>query len=130
MTQVVDASVVLAALIDAGSAGAWSRERLAADVSVAPHLLPVEVTSGLRRLALAGRVAQEVAALALQDLAGLDIPLYPFSPFAERVWAMRAGVTSYDAWYVALAEAHDAPLVTLDSALVGAAGPECVFLTP
>lgn len=34
-------------------------------------------------------------------------------------------VTVYDAWYVALAEALDATLVTADLRLVGATGPRC-----
>ena len=36
-----------------------------------------------------------------------------FEPFAGRVWELRANLTSYDAWYVALAEALEAPLATL-----------------
>jgi len=39
-------------------------------------------------------------------------------------------VTAYDAWYVALAEAYDAPLATLDTRLVDAPGPACAFDTP
>jgi predicted nucleic acid-binding protein len=39
-------------------------------------------------------------------------------------------VTPYDAWYVALAEALDATLVTLDLRLARANGPTCTFLTP
>ena len=47
----------------------------------------------------------------------LDIELFPFAPFADRVWALRSNLTSYDAWYVALAEAFGCPLVTLDQKL-------------
>jgi predicted nucleic acid-binding protein len=39
-------------------------------------------------------------------------------------------VTSYDGWHVALAEALDLPLATLDGRLVKAEGPKCRFLTP
>ena len=38
------------------------------------------------------------------DLLQLDLTLFPFAPFAERVWLLRDNLTSYDAWYVALAE--------------------------
>jgi predicted nucleic acid-binding protein len=41
-----------------------------------------------------------------------------------------ASVTPDDAWYVALAEALDVPLATLDVRLAAASGPRCVFLTP
>lgn len=39
-------------------------------------------------------------------------------------------MTLYDAAYVALAEAAEASLLTLDLSLVRAPGPRCSFLTP
>jgi predicted nucleic acid-binding protein len=39
-----------------------------------------------------------------------------------RAWALRATLTAYDAVYVALAEALDAPLVTRDARLARAPG--------
>ena len=56
--------------------------------------------------------------------------LYPFAPFAERVWSLRDNLTAYDAWYVALAEALDCPLATLDRKLGRASGPTCEFIIP
>jgi predicted nucleic acid-binding protein len=38
--------------------------------------------------------------------------------------------SSYDAWYVALAEALRLPLATIDERLVKAHGPACDILTP
>jgi predicted nucleic acid-binding protein len=58
------------------------------------------------------------------------LELFSFEPFAERVWVLRHNVTSYDAWYVALAEVLRLPLATLDERLVKAKGPTCNFLTP
>ena len=58
------------------------------------------------------------------------IVLFPFAPFAARIWALRNNLTCYDAWYVALAEALDCPLVTLDGRLARAAGPECRIVVP
>ena len=55
---------------------------------------------------------------------------FAFEPFAARAWALRATVTSYDAWYVAVAEAIATPLATLDLRLARAAGPRCRFQTP
>lgn len=60
----------------------------------------------------------------------LDLELLPFAPFAERVRELRANVTSYDAWYVAVAEAVDLPLATLDRRLAQADGARCRFLAP
>jgi predicted nucleic acid-binding protein len=60
----------------------------------------------------------------------IELELVPFGPFAERVWELRSNVTSYDAWYVAVAEELDLPLATLDRPLAAASGPRCQFLLP
>ena len=70
------------------------------------------------------------AAIAHRDLLRLDMETFPFAPFAERVWALRSSLTSYDAWYVALAEALGCPLATLDRRLSRAGGSACEFVVP
>lgn len=60
----------------------------------------------------------------------LEIQLFSFEPFADRVWELRHHVTSYNAWYVAVAEALALPLATLDERLCKAKGPKCGFLRP
>jgi predicted nucleic acid-binding protein len=47
------------------------------------------------------------------------------SPFLARCWELRANLTSYDAAYVALAEALDVTLVTADHRISRAPGPRC-----
>jgi len=64
----------------------------------------------------------DVASLAHADLLELSVDLHPYVPFAERVWSLRATVTADEAGYVAMAEAFDAPLATLDARLGRAAG--------
>ncbi|MDP8927198.1 MAG: type II toxin-antitoxin system VapC family toxin [Actinomycetota bacterium] len=130
MTLIIDATVAVAALVDDGPDGRWAEHRLARAPLAAPHLLPVEAANILRRAALAGDISQDVAALAHADLLDLRVELLPYAPVAERVWELRETVTAYDAWYVALAEALDAPLATLDRRLSRAPGPRCPFLTP
>jgi predicted nucleic acid-binding protein len=49
VTLVVDASVLVAALVDGGPMGRWAEEHLLSDHLAAPHLLPVEVANILRR---------------------------------------------------------------------------------
>jgi hypothetical protein len=44
-----------------------------------------------------------VAALAHFDLLDLPIALFPYELHAERIWALRENLSTYDAWYVALA---------------------------
>ncbi len=130
MTLVVDASVVVAALVDEGSAGTWAEELLASDTLVAPHLLPVEVASVLRRAETAGDISADVASLAHADLIELRVDLFGYEPFAPRVWELRDSVTPYDAWYVAIAETLAAPFGTLDTRLTRSPGPRCRFETP
>ncbi len=57
----------------------------------------------------------------------LGLIRYAASPLLERVWELRAAVTSYDAMYVALAENLDCALITTDARLSGANGPRCVI---
>ena len=130
MTTVVDASVVVAALIDDGPAGRWAEELLAGQPLAAPHLMPVEAANVLRRAALAGDVSDDIATLAHADLVALPTELFPYEPLATRVWELRGALTAYDAWYVALAETLAAPLATFDGRLARAPGPRCRFLGP
>lgn len=130
MTLVVDASAVVAALVDDGPDGRWAESLVASDDLAAPHLMPVEATNILRRAAQAGALSAESAALAHDDLLALPVTLFPYAPFGPRVWELRDNLTGYDAWYVALAEALKAPLATLDTRLARATGPRCRFRTP
>lgn len=130
MTVVIDASVLVAAAVDSGPSGAWAEQVLAGGGLHAPELVLVETTNILRRLERAKRLSTLEASSAYIDCMRLDIEVYAFSPVAERVWELRHTLTSYDAWYVAVAEALDAPLATLDTRLTRAAGPTCEFHVP
>ena len=130
MSAVVDGSVLVAATTDAGPDGTWAERVLGDGEIVAPHLVLVEATNILRRLESAGQLSPLEATAAQRDLVGLAILLVPFEPFAERVWELRRNVTSYDAWYLAVAEGFELPLATLDRRLSRASGPSCRFLVP
>jgi predicted nucleic acid-binding protein len=127
---VVDASVVVAALVASGREGGWSERLVGSETLAAPHLLPAEVVSALRRAVDRGVLAAPMAAIAHDDLLRLDVALFAYEPLAERVWQLRANLTPYDAWYVALAERLDVPLATLDARLAGAPGLGCPILHP
>lgn len=130
MTIVVDSSVVVAALIDTGPTGRWAESVLVSDALAAPHLMLVEVANILRRSTVAGEVSSDVASLAHAELVARRIELFPYAPLASRVWELRSNVTAYDGWYVALAEALSAPLITLDHKLTRAPGLRCEFTVP
>ena len=121
---------MVAALVDTGDNGAWAEKILKQDDLYAPELLRVEASNVLRRLERAKKITEQEANAAFEDLMELDVELHAFEAFSERVWDLRHNVTSYDGWYVALAEALDLPLATLDTRLVKAEGPKCRFLTP
>lgn len=126
---VVDASLMVAALVDSGAEGEWAEDVLARNALAAPELVLAETSNILRRLERAGGISTLEATSAQRDLLRLDLELFPFTPFADRVWALRENLTSYDAWYVALAEALPCPLVTLDRRLGRASGPSCEIVT-
>ncbi len=130
MTTVVDASALVAAMAADGEDGRWAEEIIGRGALAAPHLVLAEASNILRRLELGERLTPFETASALEDLLALDIELLPFEPFAYRVWELRPNLTTYDGWYVAVAEAFDAPLATLDRRLTRAPGPSCSFLSP
>lgn len=130
MSVVVDASVLVKALLNTGPDGEWAEAIVAGDSLHAPDLALAEATNVLRRLELARTITTAEANAAHEDLMQLNIELFSFEPFAERAWELRHNLTSYDAWYVALAEALRSPLATFDERLAKAKGPSCEFLTP
>lgn len=118
---VIDASVVLEVLLRMPAGVALEDRLLQPEETLhAPHLLDVEVAQVLRRYALAGEVEPERCRAALDDLAGLPLTRYPHDFLMSRVWDLRANLSAYDAVYVALAEALDAPLLTRDQRLANA----------
>jgi predicted nucleic acid-binding protein len=127
---VIDSSVVVAALVDSGPQGLWAEEVLAGGSLQAPELLRAEATNIFRRLERAKLITTPEANAAQDDLMQLNFDLFPFEPFAGRIWELRHNVTSYDAWYVAIAEALRLPLATLDEPLSKSNGVTCKFLTP
>jgi len=130
LSIVVDSSVLVAATIDDGPRGRWAERVIGVNSIHGPEIVLAETLNILRRLELANQVAGFEATSAYEDCMQLGIESYPFGPFADRVWALRNTLTAYDAWYVAVAEALDLPLATLDARLARAPGPKCRFLLP
>jgi predicted nucleic acid-binding protein len=121
---VLDASAIVSILLDPGPDAEPIRQRVESpgeSVHV-PHLLDVEVLNVLRHQTLRGILAGERGARVLQDLESIKMTRYPHAPLLRRIWNLRQNLTAYDAAYVALAEALDAPLVTKDARLAQAPG--------
>jgi predicted nucleic acid-binding protein len=120
---VVDASAVLEALLRTPSAKTVEDRLFAPGETLhAPHLLDVEVAQVIRRYAANGEIDGERGRVALADLADLPLRRYPHDFLLPRIWDLRNNLTAYDAAYVALAEALDAPLLTRDRHMAAAVG--------
>ena len=123
---VVDASVFVDALVNEAKPGEVARAELqrlpALDV---PEIFKAEVASALRGLVQRGDLGLRQAESAIERVRSVNVSAYAIEPFLRRIWELRATVTVYDAWYVALAEALQTDLVTADERLAKASGPRC-----
>jgi predicted nucleic acid-binding protein len=123
---VVDASVLVAALIDDGVVRAQTYPRLdGQDAICAPEIIDLEVANAWRRDLKAGRIDEERSRQALEDLAVLPLVRMPHRPLMDRIWELRHNLTVYDAAYVALAEDLDTILLTADGRLARAPTMRC-----
>lgn len=124
---VLDASAAIEALV-ARDPNVELLRRLDGDDDLrAPHLIDIEISSGLRRLVAARELSADRAADALLDLHDLRIVRYPHLPLVDRIWELRDRLTAYDAAYVALAEILGVPLVTCDARLARSRGHDAVI---
>lgn len=112
---VFDASAMVEALVGAHPADELL-DALAQEIH-APHLLDVEVVSVLRGLELGRAISSARAEQARSDYWAFTIQRHELEPLAGRHWQLRHQFTSYDAFYLALAEALNAPLITCDKKL-------------
>lgn len=120
---VVDASALLEALLRTPAAKAVEDRLFASHQTLhAPYLLDVEVAQVIRRYATNNEIDGERGRMALADLAEFPLRRYPHDFLLPRIWHLRNNLTAYDAAYIALAEALDAPLLTRDRRLAKAAG--------
>jgi predicted nucleic acid-binding protein len=120
---VLDASAAVDWLLQT-SAGQHIEKRIYSrnETLHAPHLLDLEVTQVLRRLASQGVISAHRADEAVRDLLDLRITRYPHLMLLPRVWKLRHNFSAYDAAYIVLAEKLGAALVTRDARLASASG--------
>lgn len=124
---IVDATCLYEVVVDAARAERV-RARLAGDPDqAAPHVIDAEVLGVVRRDHLLGRLDATAARQAVEDLRDWPGERFGHRSLLERAWELRDSVRSWDALYVALAEALDATLLTLDERLARAGGPICAI---
>jgi predicted nucleic acid-binding protein len=86
----------------------------------APALLDFEVASALRGHYLGGRLTARRLDVAVDDFAAMRVTRHHMTLLLKPVLALRDSFNAYDASYIVLAQALDAPLVTADSKLLEA----------
>ena len=127
---IVDASSLYEVVSDSDEAETV-RQRLRLDSDLAaPHAIDAEVLGVIRRDLMLGRLDRTGASQAVEDLRDFPVERYGHRLLLWRAWELRDTVRSWDALYVALAEAMDATLITLDERLARAVGSDCRVEVP
>ncbi len=119
--MVADASVIVRGLDIDGPA----RLLLIDGRLQAPHVADQEVAQALRGQVIRGAMTAHAAEERLVRYRRLGLRRHPSTGLLPRIWALRDNLSAYDASYVALAEALDCPLATMDLRLAGAPGIAC-----
>jgi predicted nucleic acid-binding protein len=122
---IVDASALFEVVADAPGAETVRARLLRDPDHAAPHLIDPEVLGVIRSHHRRGRLDATAASQAVDDLRTWPGERWPHRALLTRAWELRDNLRASDALYVALAEALDATLVTLDARLASAPGVEC-----
>ena len=118
---VADASLIYESLT-----GSPAAQALLADEQIqVPTVADGEIASVLRKRVRLGRISAEEGWRALETYRWMGVTRHSTFAFFDRIWELRDNVTAYDAAYVALAEAIECPLVTVDARLSRAPGLRC-----
>lgn len=126
MPAVIDASVVVEALLGGSATAEALRVRLARDTCHAPSLIDAEVGHALRRRVLRGELpATEAEGQLAEGWALIDRRYEMHGRLSLAAWALRENLSFYDALYAALAASLDCPLLTADRRIARAAGIPC-----
>jgi predicted nucleic acid-binding protein len=127
---IVDGSCLYEVLSGAARAPHVQHRLALDDDQAAPHLIDVEVLSTIRRDYMLGRLDGTAASQAVADLRDWPGQRIGHGGLLERAWELRDRIRTWDAFYVALAEALGATLLTLDERLARAHGLDCAIEVP
>jgi predicted nucleic acid-binding protein len=116
---VVDASVLVDLLLTPSPV---ARSALAGTDPFAPELIDADATSAIARAVRNGAASKERGVLAVRRLARASIERVPLTPLLLDAWELRRDLSTYDAFYVALARRLACPLITADRRIAAATG--------
>lgn len=120
---VLDASALVDVLLDQPPRD-WVLDRLRDEQILAPAHQPAEVVSALGRLVRAATITEEQAQDAVAEAMSLRQEHLPLTKqHLQRALELSTRVRILDGLYVAVAEDHEATLVTTDRRLAGAGLP-------
>ena len=122
---IVDASCLYEVVADTERADAVRSHLEIDEDHGAPHLIDVEVANVIRRDHLLGRLDGTSADQAIEDLRDWPGERFGHRRLLDRVGELRDSVRGWDAFYIALAEVLDAPLLTVDRRLGRVRGLRC-----
>jgi predicted nucleic acid-binding protein len=127
---IVDASCLYEVVAD-GTKAEVARARMRSDPDLAaPYLVDAEVLGVIRRDLMLGRIDPTAAHQAVEDLRDWPGERFGHRLLLARAWELREHVRTWDALYVALAEALGATLLTFDERLARTAGSTCDVEVP
>jgi predicted nucleic acid-binding protein len=124
---IVDAGALYEVLAARQRGTAIERRLEQEDLLGAPHVVDVEVLGVIRRQFLFGALDRTAANLAVQGLRNWPGERFGHRGLLQRAWQLRHSVRTWDAIYVALAEALEATLLTTDERLARVGGLYCTI---
>ncbi|MFQ6200602.1 type II toxin-antitoxin system VapC family toxin [Streptomyces sp. NPDC000405] len=102
------------------------RRRVGEAVTVyAPTLIDYEIQSALLGMQRGGKLTEKQATKAMTDFTALPLDKHDTLALWERVRALHANLSAYDAQYVALAESLGVPLITSDGRIKRSGAAKC-----
>lgn len=124
----IDASALVELLLQTPTGQAVARLVAGAQL-IAPDVVNPETVQALRGLERGGSLDGERADKAISALAACPVKIVPMRGLIADAWSLRANLSAYDAFYVALARALDCPLLTTDVSMQRAPALGLTFLT-